>query len=71
MLNFEVMQLIHRHDDGSVAPMADAGPHLSPAQEDEERTWLRGGRIFRCTQCNEEVVVGQSAGSAEPEDRRR
>ena len=62
MLNFQAMQLMHRHDDGSAAPMAEAA-HESPTSEDEERTWLHGGRLFRCTQCDEEVVVGPSAPS--------
>ena len=56
MLNFQALQLMHRHDDGSVAPMSEAA-HESAAREDEERTWLHGGRLFRCSQCNEEVVV--------------
>ena len=60
MLNFQAMQLMHRHGDGSVAPMSEAA-HETPAAEDEERTWLRGGRIFRCTECNEEVVIGPSS----------
>jgi hypothetical protein len=67
MLNFQAMQLMHRHDDGSVAPMAESAGHDSPASEDEERIWLRGGRIFRCTQCSEEVVVGPPSAPGEPE----
>jgi hypothetical protein len=69
MLNFQAMQLMHRHDDGSVAAMSEAA-HDSPASEDEERTWLRGGRIFRCTQCDEEVVVGPRSAPGEAEGGR-
>ncbi|HJW20812.1 MAG TPA: hypothetical protein VJ506_00120 [Candidatus Limnocylindrales bacterium] len=57
MLHFPLLDLMHRHDDGSVARMEEAA-HESPASEDPERLWLRGGRLFRCPQCNEEVVVG-------------
>ena len=64
MLNFQAMLLMHRHDDGSAAPMAEAA-HESASTEDEERAWLRGARIFRCTECNEEVVVGAPQGSSE------
>jgi hypothetical protein len=55
MLNFQAMELMHRHDDGKAAPMTEVA---HPSVQDEERDWLHGGRIFRCTECNEEVVVG-------------
>ena len=64
MLNFQAYQLMHTHEDGSTARMVDAGPHDSPAREDEERTWLHGGRILRCTQCNEEVVIGKPGATS-------
>ena len=58
MLNLQAIQLMHRHDDGRSAPMTAADPH-DQVRHDEERDWLRGGaRVFRCTECNEEVVVG-------------
>jgi hypothetical protein len=57
MLNFQTIQLMHRHDDDRSAPMNEINAH-DPAAQDEERDWLRGARIFRCTECKEEVVVG-------------
>jgi hypothetical protein len=66
MLNYQALQLMHRHDDGSVAPMNEAA-HESAASADEELTWLRGGRIFRCAECNEEVVVAPEGNQGSPE----
>jgi hypothetical protein len=64
MLNFQAMQLMHRHTDGRTVPMIEVG-HRSPADQDEERDWLRGARIFRCPECNEEVVVGAPEATLE------
>ena len=65
MLNFPVSQLMHRHDDGSLAPMA---PH-DPTSEDIEREWLRGGTIYRCSRCDAEIVVAAPSAPDEPEAR--
>jgi hypothetical protein len=66
MLDGQAIQLMHLHADGRSAPMTLDDPH-DPAQPDEERDWLRGGRIFRCTECSEQVVIGSPrAGAGEP-----
>ena len=57
MLNFQAMELMHRHDDDHLAPMKEV-VHPGSLDQDEERQWGRGGTIFRCTECNEQVVVG-------------
>jgi hypothetical protein len=36
--------------------MDERSPH-DAAEIDVERRWAKGGRIFRCTRCSEEVVV--------------
>jgi hypothetical protein len=50
--NFKVM---HLHGDERF-PMDERSPH-DAAEIDVERRWAKGGRIFRCTRCSEEVVV--------------
>ena len=55
--NFRIGQeliLHHRHDDGSWAQM-ERVEHDS-AEYDAERTWMRRA-IFRCTTCDEQVMV--------------
>ncbi len=61
MLDAQAILLMHPHDDHA-APMTELRPGEGTDQ-DEERVWLRGGRIFRCTECNEQVVVGPSKPS--------
>jgi hypothetical protein len=52
MLNDMAFRLMHRHGDDFV-PMIE---HTN-ADHDPERGWLRGARIFRCSTCDEEVVL--------------
>ncbi len=65
MIDPHALLLTHPHGDHA-APMTEVGTDRAP-DLDEERTWLHRGRIFRCTECNEEVVVGQPASSTGPE----
>jgi hypothetical protein len=46
----------HRHGDGNSWPMR---PIHDPAEADHERSWLKG-TIFRCTKCDESIVVADS-----------
>jgi hypothetical protein len=55
MLNVQTIQLMHVHG-GEQVPMVDR-THHDPADHDPEQTWREGARIFRCTTCDEEVVV--------------
>lgn len=52
MLNNVSFRLMHRHGDDYV-PMVEH----DAADHDPEKGWLRGARIFRCTTCEEEVVL--------------
>jgi hypothetical protein len=55
VIQYEALRLIHRHgDEGSPMEPKDRG---GPAETDIERSILRGGRIFRCTTCDEEIEV--------------
>jgi hypothetical protein len=54
MLDAQAVILMHAHGDERV-PMTERRSH-SPAANDPERGWLRG-RIFRCTRCEDEVIV--------------
>jgi hypothetical protein len=53
-MDYENLKLIHLHGDERV-PMHEA--HHDPAAHDAERGWLSGARIFRCSRCDEQVVV--------------
>ena len=48
-------QLRHRHDDGNWGDMVEAPPD-DAADHDVERRWGRG-RLFRCTACEEAVLI--------------
>ncbi len=60
MFDYQTIKLMHRHGEGDYAPMAEGQEHGSAAH-DPERAWLRGARIFRCTKCEDEVVLTDSA----------
>jgi len=55
VLNFQESQLMHLHGEQRY-PMSERGP-IDAADQDPERGWVKGGRVFRCTQCDEEIVV--------------
>ena len=50
-------RLEHRHSDGSWASMEPVRQHHDPAEHDPERAWSVR-RIFRCTRCDETVMIG-------------
>jgi hypothetical protein len=67
MIQYEALRLMHRHGDEELAPMVElSGGHHDPAAHDIEHGvgWYR--RIFRCTTCEDEIVV---EGPAEPQKR--
>jgi hypothetical protein len=67
MFDYQTVKLMHLHGDERF-PMNMMSPH-DPAELDLERRLLKGGTIFRCTRCSEEVVViepGQDKPIAEP-----
>ncbi|MEO8570813.1 MAG: hypothetical protein ABI553_03850 [Chloroflexota bacterium] len=60
------LKLRHLHDDGSWASFEPARSHHDPSDHDPEREWANG-TIYKCTSCDEEVLV---APVAEPGPRR-
>jgi hypothetical protein len=49
----------HRHHDGTMGRFEPAPSHHSPSDHDPERDWASGtGTIYKCTSCDEEIVVG-------------
>ena len=56
MFDYQTIKLMHRHGGDDYAPMAEGTEHGSSAH-DPERSWLKGARIFRCTQCEDEIVI--------------
>jgi hypothetical protein len=52
------LRLQHRHGDGSWGTFEPAPSHHSPSEHDPERDWGKG-TIYRCTSCDEEVVVSK------------
>jgi len=57
---------MHGHDEGDYAPMSE-GSDDGPESHDPKRAWLRGARIFRCTKCEDEIVlVDAGDGPGEP-----
>jgi hypothetical protein len=61
-----MLQLKHRHADGSWASM-EARPVHDPAELDPEIGWA-DGRIYECRVCDEQVVVRDLGGDG-PMDR--
>jgi hypothetical protein len=54
-IDYQSLRLMHLHGDERF-PMHE-GRHHDAADHDPERGWVSGARIFRCTRCDEEVVV--------------
>lgn len=55
MIHFETQRLLHRHGDDWY-PMDLLKPeHLDADDHDIERKLLRGDKIYRCTQCDEDI----------------
>ena len=55
MFTFDQMALLHRHD-GDWQEMREVR-HAGPEEDDIERRLLRGERVFRCTECDLEIVA--------------
>jgi hypothetical protein len=54
---FDKVPLVeHLHADGTSSPMEIEPVPDDAAEHDPERTWA-GGRIYRCTRCDERVKV--------------
>lgn len=55
MFNFEQMALLHRHGD-EWREMNEAS-HASPNDDDLERRLLRGEKLYRCDECDLEILA--------------
>jgi predicted SprT family Zn-dependent metalloprotease len=56
--NFETARLMHRHGDEWEQMQYVGDP--TPDTHDVERRMLRADRIYRCTNCDEEIRVSAS-----------
>jgi hypothetical protein len=56
MYDFQTIKLMHRHGADDYAPMVETSEH-GPEAHDPERAWLRGARIFKCSKCEDEILV--------------
>ncbi len=67
MFDHQTIKLMHLHGDERFR--MNERDHHDPAEHDPERGWRQGARIFRCTRCDEEVVVmptGHDMPDSEP-----
>jgi hypothetical protein len=60
------LRLQHRHDDGTWGSFEPREPH-DPAELDPERGWA-SGTIYKCTACDEEVLVSTVDDPLDPHD---
>ena len=63
MFDYQTVKLMHRHGADDYVPMVES--EHDPAAHDPERAWLRGARLFKCSRCEEQVVIS-APGSDEP-----
>jgi hypothetical protein len=55
VLNFEQIALLHRH--GNDWAELKPAEHMTPDDHDLERRLLRGEKLFRCVDCDLEIVA--------------
>ncbi len=55
MFNLDQLALLHRHE-GEWRELREV-QHASPEDEDLERRLLRGERLFRCAECELEILA--------------
>jgi hypothetical protein len=58
-------QVSHRHADGSWGSLVEAPPHHGAVEHDAERGWGRG-RLFRCSSCDEAVLIVPTDADGDP-----
>lgn len=58
----------HSHRNGGWGEMVEDRSHHDPADHDPERGW-RDGRLFRCSSCDEAVMIVPEPPDAAPSDR--
>lgn len=55
MIQLSQLELLHRHGD-EWKPLEEA-EHTSPDDHDLERRMLRGEKLYRCAECDLEILV--------------
>lgn len=50
------LRVMHWHGGKDWVAMSEGSEH-DAASHDPERGWLKGARIFRCTQCEEQIAI--------------
>ena len=68
MYDFQTVKLLHRHGGDEWAPMLEGSEH-GPVAHDPERSWLRGARIFRCSRCDDEIMIKDPASETPVDDQ--
>ena len=58
-------RLSHRHADGSWGDLVEQPLHHGAVEHDQERSWLKG-RLFRCSKCEESVLVVPADADGNP-----
>jgi hypothetical protein len=56
VFSFEQMALLHRHEN-EWRELREVPHHTSSDDEDLERRLLRGERVYRCAECDLEIVA--------------
>ncbi len=54
------LRVMHWHGGNDWVAMSEGSGH-DVASHDPERAWLKGARIFRCSQCEEEIAIAPDA----------
>jgi hypothetical protein len=55
VIQLSQLEMLHRHG-GEWAPLEPA-EHMTPDDHDIERRLLRGDKLFKCTECDLEILV--------------
>ena len=63
MIQLEQLQLLHRHGNEWLPLNAvDSREHMDPVDHDVEQQMLRGARLYRCTDCDLEIMAVPPGG---------
>ena len=63
MFDYQTVKLLHLHGDDDYVAMTEQSEH-TPETHNPERSWLRGAKIFRCSRCDETIVMTPASGSS-------
>ena len=55
MIQLSQLEMLHRH--GNDWAVLEESEHTSPDDHDIERRLLRGEKLFKCTECDLEILV--------------